>query len=171
MRSALLNAYSLCLANALAIAITATGAHADESCAPFTVYTDHDTHKRTYTDHGKTGPSVGDQRINTMALRDAVGEDIGDLIVQSTIVDVDAAGNAAVVGDGTIRLPNGVIVFKVVSTVPARRVGDTAESLRPPPEADRIILGGAGAFAGVSGTIEVGHDAAVSEFTLNIACK
>jgi hypothetical protein len=154
-----------------ALAMAPGAAHAVERCEPFTVFHDHATHKRSFVDHGDQGPSVGDRQISSAPLRNAAGDVVGHLDVESTLVHGDDAGNGRLIADLVAQFPTGMIILKIPPS-PYRHDFDDASKF-PAPSADiaRVIVGGSGAFLGASGTVEVDHRDDSTEMKFNLSCR
>jgi hypothetical protein len=159
----------------LVLAMPTAGAHADaqpfQSCEPFTVFSDHDAHKITFIDLGEKGPSVGDRRIFHAPLHNEAGDVVGRLDGESTVIDTDDEGHTRTFANIVYQFPTGVIIYMITPAGYARDFGDASAPLLPSTEADRIIIGGSGVFAGAWGSVDVIRGDKSTETKVNVSCR
>lgn len=146
----------------------ASGAHASETCKPFSVFSNNDDQKIAFVDHGVEGLSVGDRRIVYAPLHDAAGELVGHLDSETTHMHPDGEGNTRTSTEVTLQFPNGVITYKVVPLQHVPDFNDTSGLVVP--DALRFVSGGAGVFAGASGAVDVERSDDSIELLVDVSC-
>lgn len=147
---------STALAITLAIALTAGSALAQgQACERLELLSTDDDREVHFVDFDGDGPSIGDRRIGHRRLVDQDGTVVADRMWTVTVHDVNDAGEPTVTtSESVTAFPDGA-VFSMIDNRDPTNVDDPttrhSNAQRPP----REIIGGTGAYAGATGTVEV----------------
>ncbi|XWN29101.1 MAG: hypothetical protein ROR55_16465 [Devosia sp.] len=88
-------------------------------------------------------------RILNRTLNDANGDDVASAHMVTTLAEAREDGEHVFVGDFYYALPDGVVMAKVIYERPNDTV-DYTEGMTA------IVVGGGGAYAGATATVEIG---------------
>lgn len=119
----------------------------------------------TVVDNPPAGKSAGDMRAGWRRLADEAGAPAGTVDFVAVLTEPDAAGGDVLAGDYYVRLDKGTIASQTVYQLP-----DAADTSQKARNAVLIVTGGTGAFAGVTGTIEIVAGEA-PRYVFDLACR
>ncbi|WP_421725193.1 hypothetical protein [Bauldia sp.] len=151
-RSAACLTFSVTVGIALA---TETGLAQGRACDELTLVSMNDHREVHFVDFDNDGPSIGDRRIGHRRLVDKDGNVIADRVWTVTVQEVDDAGEPTVTASEAVTLFEDGNIFTRVDNRDPVNVDDLttmhSNAQRPP----QAIIGGTGAYAGATGTLEV----------------
>ena len=158
------------LLTAAAVVLVPVTGHAFEECAPFTLVTLDENRQVDFIDHGAEGVGPGDQRIGINQLLSEDGDVVGEIHWVATVVQPHDDGSTRLISDGSMRLPTGNILFRMLPAATDREphlVPHRAASV----EATHMIMGGTGVFAGATGDFSWTHlDDEGLMYSVNVTC-
>ena len=137
-------------------ALTARSALAQgQACERLELLSTNEDREVHFVDFDGDGPSIGDRRIGHRRLVDQDGTVVADRMWTVTVHEVNDAGEPTVtVSESVTAFPDGAVFSMIDNRDPANVDDPTtrhSNAQRPPQE----IIGGTGAYAGATGTVEV----------------
>ncbi|MEO1223001.1 MAG: hypothetical protein AAFX92_02150 [Pseudomonadota bacterium] len=147
---------ALTLSTTLAVALTSGSALAQaHACERLELLSTDDHREVHFVDFDGDGPSIGDRRLGHRRLVDADGNVRADRMWTVTVHEVDDAGEPTMTASESVTaFPDGNVFSRIENRDPANVDDHTtphSSAQRPPQE----IIGGTGAYAGATGTVEV----------------
>lgn len=152
---------ALTLSTVLAVAVTSgalTSGSAlaqGQACERLELLSTNADREVHFVDFDGDGPSVGDRRIGHRHLVGQDGTVVADRMWTVTVHEVDDAGEPTVTtSESVTAFPDGTVFSMIDNRDPTNVADETrrhSNAQRPP----QAIIGGTGAYAGATGTVEV----------------
>jgi len=141
------------------------------ACGPITVQSIPDTREAHFVDKdGSGGASLGDMRSGVISLQDADGKPVGSEYWLATVDAVDAAGKPSSYDEVQVFvLADGALFTSSKNEPPASF--EQPESTIVMTGDRRQVVGGTGAYAGASGTMEATVDGLDFTFRFDVTCE
>jgi hypothetical protein len=156
---------------AAVLMLVAASSNADAACGPLTVTSVSGTREVHFRDQdGSGGITPGDTRTGEMALVNADGSTAGKIHWLATVQATDADGKPTAYDEVQVFTFDDGAVFTVNRHAPAASFEETTTTIVPT-GATRRIVGGTGAYAEASGTMDITVDGLDFTYRFDMTCN
>lgn len=167
------NTAAVTLSTTLAIALTSGSVLSQgQACDHLKLLSTNDDREVHFVDFDGDGPSVGDRRIGHRRLVGQDGTVVANRMWTVTVLEVNGAGEPTVTtSESVTAFPDGNVFSMTDNRDPTNVADETtrhSNAQRPP----QSIIGGTGAYAGATGTVEVIRgDNNLMTFVFDLECQ